>query len=81
MRLAAVSRGAESIVGLTGSGPFAVEVDRDGKEIVDTLGAGDVLHGAFAHHLCRSDDPVQALTLAAEAATESCTRRGPRLPS
>lgn len=80
VRLAAVSRGAGSIVGRTEAGPFEVEVGGADARIVDTLGAGDVLHGAFAHHLCRADDPVQALTLAAKAATESCTIRGPRLP-
>lgn len=76
--LAAVSQGAGPIVGFTGAGPFEVEVP--GREVVDTLGAGDVLHGAFSFHLCTSDDPVRALTAAAGAAAEACTVRGPRLP-
>lgn len=48
---------------------------------VDTLGAGDVLHGAFAHHLA-ANLPVtaaavlSALEHAAAVAAHSCTRRG-----
>lgn len=78
--LAAVSRGSEPIVGLTERGPFEIDVGGEGTEVVDTLGAGDVLHGAFAYHLCEADDPVRALTSAAATATESCAVRGPRLP-
>ena len=77
LSLAAVSRGAEPIVGLTDAGPF--EVDVPSRRVLDTLGAGDVLHGAFSFHLCTSKDPVQALKAAAAAASEACTVRGPRL--
>jgi len=78
VRMAAVSRGAESVVGLTEKGPFEVEVPA--VEAVDTLGAGDVLHGAFAHALVASHDPVGALQEAVVVASQACTIRGPRLP-
>lgn len=49
------------------------------SQVVDTLGAGDVLHGAFAHHLAqRGRDPVEALTAAAADAAASVAQRGPR---
>lgn len=48
-------------------------------QVVDTLGAGDVLHGAFAHHLTqRGHEPVEALSAAAADAAASVSRHGPR---
>ncbi len=48
-------------------------------EAADTLGAGDILHGAFAYFLS-SDKPdfISALTKASEVATFSCLFRGTR---
>jgi sugar/nucleoside kinase (ribokinase family) len=47
--------------------------------VVDTLGAGDVLHGAFAHHLVqRRREPVDALAAAIADAAASVAHRGPR---
>lgn len=47
--------------------------------VVDTLGAGDVLHGSFAHHLAqRGRDPVAALAEAAADASASVAHRGTR---
>ncbi len=45
---------------------------------VDTTGAGDVLHGAYAFFLSRGQDPVRALGNAAAVAAASTTRWGPR---
>jgi sugar/nucleoside kinase (ribokinase family) len=47
----------------------------------DTLGAGDVLHGALCHELARHVELdratfMAALTRAAEVAARSCTARG-----
>ena len=46
-------------------------------EVVDTLGAGDILHGAFCHYL-GDGDFYQALARASRVATLSCRYRGTR---
>src|SRR5262249_35417866 len=43
---------------------------------VDTLGAGDTFHGAFALALAEGGDVVSALRFAAAAAALKCTRFG-----
>ncbi|WP_371926876.1 PfkB family carbohydrate kinase [Bradyrhizobium sp. WD16] len=43
---------------------------------VDTLGAGDVFHGAFALAIAEGQDPPAALRLGAAAAALKCTRHG-----
>jgi sugar/nucleoside kinase (ribokinase family) len=43
---------------------------------VDTLGAGDVFHGAFALRLAEGGDTREALRFAAAAAALKCTRHG-----
>jgi sugar/nucleoside kinase (ribokinase family) len=45
-------------------------------EAVDTLGAGDVFHGAFTIRLAESGDVREALRFAAAAAALKCTRHG-----
>ncbi|PAX51191.1 sugar kinase [Brunnivagina elsteri] len=44
---------------------------------VDTLGAGDIFHGAFCHYILREDFP-EALSLSAEIAAYSCQFFGTR---
>lgn len=44
---------------------------------VDTLGAGDIFHGAFCHFILRMDFQ-QALTRSAQVATQSCQSFGTR---
>ncbi len=51
----------------------AFEVDE-----VDTTGAGDIFHGAFAFSLARGKDFRKALIYASAAAALSCTRHGAR---
>jgi sugar/nucleoside kinase (ribokinase family) len=46
-------------------------------QTVDTLGAGDVFHGAFCHYILQSNF-VEALTQAAEIAALSCQSFGTR---
>ena len=46
-------------------------------DVVDTLGAGDIFHGAYCHFRLRSAF-VEALEQAAAVAALSCTRFGPR---
>lgn len=48
------------------------------EEVVDTLGAGDVLHGATAAGLARGEDIVEALRAGVEAATRSVRHAGAR---
>jgi sugar/nucleoside kinase (ribokinase family) len=45
-------------------------------EAVDTLGAGDVFHGAFTLRLAEGEDVRGALRFAAAAAALKCTRHG-----
>lgn len=47
-------------------------------EVVDTLGAGDVFHGAFALALAEGQDEEAALGFATAAAALKCTRPGGR---
>lgn len=45
---------------------------------VDTLGAGDIFHGAFCYFYQRDRDFIRALADGAEVAAASCTRFGTR---
>lgn len=47
-------------------------------EVVDTMGAGDVFHGAYCWHAAQGCGFVQALGKAAKLAAESCRWRGTR---
>ncbi|MHC1725900.1 MAG: PfkB family carbohydrate kinase [Syntrophobacteraceae bacterium] len=47
-------------------------------ETVDTTGAGDILHGAFALRLARGDGLLTALRYASAAAALGCTKTGAR---
>jgi sugar/nucleoside kinase (ribokinase family) len=77
----AVSRGGDPIVweGPDGGGTVDVPLVR----VADTLGAGDVLHGALAHHLAvqgrlTSEGFVEALRGAAAVASRACASFGTR---
>ncbi|MGV9666400.1 PfkB family carbohydrate kinase [Nocardia niigatensis] len=68
-----------------GGGPIRYSVDGERGEIsvpeasaVDTLGAGDILHGAFCHFHERGADFPVALRHAATVATASCGFIGTR---
>jgi sugar/nucleoside kinase (ribokinase family) len=47
-------------------------------EAIDTLGAGDIFHGAFCHAFALSRDFPAALAAAAKVAALSCASLGPR---
>lgn len=47
-------------------------------EAVDTLGAGDIFHGAFAFHLAAGREFTEALREAGRVAARSCTSFGTR---
>lgn len=57
--------------------PTCQEVPVEQTKVVDTLGAGDILHGAFCHYLVEGDF-YQALERASRVATLSCKYRGTR---
>ncbi len=70
----AVTRGAKSILASENGRRFEVEVAP--VEAGDTLGAGDVLHGAFCHHFAIGLNFEAALRRASAIATLSCQSLG-----
>ncbi|NKY19423.1 hypothetical protein HF999_13730 [Tsukamurella spumae] len=68
-----------------GAGPIRYEIEGvagtlevPAVPVVDTLGAGDVLHGAYAFAIARGDAPVDALRFAAARASDKCRYPGVR---
>jgi sugar/nucleoside kinase (ribokinase family) len=70
----AITRGDRSILGWERGRRFEIEVER--IEATDTLGAGDVLHGAFCHYYASKPEFEPALRRAAALATLSCQGPG-----
>lgn len=70
----ALTRGARPILGWERGRRFEIEVAR--IDAADTLGAGDVLHGAFCHFFALDREFEPALRRAAEVATRSCQHLG-----
>jgi sugar/nucleoside kinase (ribokinase family) len=70
----AVTRGAKPILGVDRGRRFEIPVEP--VEAVDTLGAGDVLHGAFCFFFAESGDFEASLRRAASIATRSCSGLG-----
>lgn len=75
-RFVAVTAGPSAIHWWTSDGSGAVEVPS--TPAADTLGAGDVFHGAFAYALAAGVDPVPALERAARVAVVRVSHVGPR---
>jgi sulfofructose kinase len=84
LRLASSRTDAWVGVSAGGAGVYWMEGDRlrhlrgFDVEVVDTLGAGDVLHGAYALALARGAPSEDALGFACAAAALKCTRPGGR---
>lgn len=75
--LCALTRGPESILLATAGGTTDLAVER--IEPVDTLGAGDILHGAYLYYrYVVGLAALDALTRSAGLATESCRYPGAR---
>jgi len=70
----AVTRGPRSVLCAERGRRFEIEIEP--IEAVDTLGAGDVLHGVFCYHFAIKPDFERALRLAAQVATRSCLKSG-----
>jgi sugar/nucleoside kinase (ribokinase family) len=70
----AVTRGPRAILALDRGRRFQVDIAP--IEAVDTLGAGDVLHGAFSNLFASEQNFEPALRRAAQIATLSCKNHG-----
>ncbi|MGO8810398.1 MAG: PfkB family carbohydrate kinase [Candidatus Sulfotelmatobacter sp.] len=70
----ALTRGAKPILGWERGRRFEIEVEQ--IYAADTLGAGDVLHGAFAHYFACGMEFEPALRRAAQIASLSCRSLG-----
>jgi sugar/nucleoside kinase (ribokinase family) len=70
----AVTRGPRPILGYERGRRFEIEIER--IDAAGTLGAGDVLHGAFCHFRAQGESFEPALRRAARVATASCQRLG-----
>jgi sugar/nucleoside kinase (ribokinase family) len=70
----AVTRGAQPILGWDRGRRFEIAIQP--VEAADTLGAGDVLHGAFCYYFAGRGDFEDSLGRAAEIATRSCAGLG-----
>ena len=71
----AATRGPRGTIWLNEAGELE-ETPAVPVQAVDTLGAGDVFHGAFTLRLAEGGDVRQALQFAAAAAALKCTRHG-----
>jgi len=75
---AAVTRGERAVLADAGDGFIREIAPPRGGPIVDTLGAGDILHGAIALALARRATLPEAITEACVEATASCAVFGTR---
>jgi len=76
VRRIAISQGGAPILYIDEGQSGVIEVPQ--VELVDTTGAGDVLHGAFCFFAASGRGFVEALRAAAAVASESCRSRGTR---
>ncbi len=73
-RNAAITRGAKPVLYKTGDMRQAAEIPVPQVHAVDTLGAGDVYHGAFCYfRYCQGQSFAQALQSACQVAAASAT--------
>ena len=72
----AITRGAKAVVWATRENSGEVAVPR--VKAVDTLGAGDIFHGAFCYQVAQGLPFVRALQFAGEVAAKSCQFFGTR---
>ncbi|MEM6802176.1 MAG: PfkB family carbohydrate kinase [Bacteroidota bacterium] len=76
VKLRAISRGSSPILFEEGNERGEISVPQ--VQAIDSLGAGDVLHGAFAYFFAKGHSFSSALKEAAEIASESTTYFGSR---
>jgi sugar/nucleoside kinase (ribokinase family) len=71
----AITRGEQSILYLSNGTYSSIEVPQ--IQATDTLGAGDIFHGAFCHYILQNNF-TDTLTAAAKIASHSCQKFGTR---
>jgi sugar/nucleoside kinase (ribokinase family) len=76
MKYRAITRGEHPIIYSVPDGNGEIEIGP--LEVVDTLGAGDILHGAFCYYYAVGNNFVPALLDASRVATLSCQTLGTR---
>ena len=72
----AITHGADPIRFLSGTSSGMIAVPQ--VDVVDTTGAGDILHGAFCYYSVAGHSFVDSLRAAAKVASESCRYAGTR---
>lgn len=72
----AITSGAEPIQFASGQSSGTIRVPQ--VEVVDTMGAGDIFHGAYCYFASSGSGFVEALAEAAKIASESCRYAGTR---
>mgnify|MGYP002639286249 CR=1 FL=1 len=73
----AITKGPKPIIVSENGNKEYIQVDN--TEIIDTLGAGDIFHGAFCYCILKSDFDFRSSILnASKTATNSCKYFGPR---
>lgn len=72
----AITRGYKNILGFENGKKFKIEVPK--IKAVDTLGAGDIFHGAFANYIVKGNSFIESLRKASLVAAESCKYHGTR---
>lgn len=78
-RVAAVTRGASGVTWIESESSGRVQhIPAHAVNVVDTLAAGDVFHGAYALALAEGRPPGEAMHFANAAAAIKCTRPGGR---
>jgi len=73
----AISRGEEPILFCEEAGIKEIAIEN--RPIVDSLGAGDFLHGAFCHYWKKGYDFEACLRAASEFASATCSYKGTRI--
>lgn len=76
IRFAAITRGNSDILASEDGRRFCIPAEK--VAVVDTLGAGDILHGAFCWYFLRSGNFEMSLRAASRISTISCRFFGAR---
>lgn len=76
VRQIAITAGSRPIQFVSDQGSGCIPVPK--VPVVDTMGAGDILHGAFSYYIATGSSFPDALLKAAEIASNSCRSRGTR---
>ncbi len=76
IQFSAISRGDKNILYYENNSSRQIKIKK--TKVIDTLGAGDFLHGAFCYYWLGTKDFETALSKASEIASFSCSFKGTR---